>query len=256
MEFLARVNPRYFAAIELFSAKNDVRYYLNGVCIEPHPERGVIIVATNGHRLAAIHDPDGWCKKTLIVGDIPKGLIAACKAKGNPATLTEPKALWISKTGAVVMPLATEEQGPDDPFDKLVLYANKISLIDGVFPDWRRVVPTERTEKAERLPAVNPKYLSDLNAAAGLLGIRHLSIRLEANGEGLPIVARMDASDLLDRFIGIIMPVRSEPIPTIAPSWLMPKQKPRVKFRGGALVTDEKPTAEVAAPAEETKAAA
>lgn len=82
MDIIARVNPKYFAAINLFAAENDVRYYLCGVYIEPHPEKGAVIVATNGHIIGIIHDPEGFCAKPIIVGDITKPLISACRSKG------------------------------------------------------------------------------------------------------------------------------------------------------------------------------
>src|SRR5690606_12660465 len=128
MNYLARVNPKYFAAIELYAAKNDIRYYLNGVRIEPHPQQGAVIVATNGYRLAAIHDPDGWCEEPIIVGDIPRSLVAACKAKDNELTFTTPKQLWVSKTSAVVMG-CDDTEPPQDPFNPMALHATRITLI-------------------------------------------------------------------------------------------------------------------------------
>ncbi|QLI49422.1 DNA polymerase III beta subunit [Pseudomonas phage vB_PaeM_USP_18] len=240
IEYIARVNPKYFAAIELFAAEKDVRYYLNGVRIEPHPQQGAILVATNGHRLAVIHDPDGWCKEPIIVGDIPRALVAACKVKGSFLKLTEPKQLWISKGGAVLMGLGDTEP-PTDPFNAGALHINKIAIVDGKFPDWRRVMPTERADSLVRFPAVNPKYLAEIHTAASILEPNQKkwggAVRLEAKDEQSVIVARILGIDLLERFVLVIMPLREMASPkTIVPAFAMapaqetkPKAKPRIR---------------------------
>lgn len=40
----------------LVIAKNDVRYYLNYVLIEPHPTEGALLISCDGHRMLVIHD--------------------------------------------------------------------------------------------------------------------------------------------------------------------------------------------------------
>lgn len=52
-------NPAFLAAASLFVSKEETRYYLNGVLIEPAPQGGVFLVATDGHRLVCFHDPEG-----------------------------------------------------------------------------------------------------------------------------------------------------------------------------------------------------
>lgn len=238
MNYLARVNPKYFAAIELYAAKQDVRYYLNGVRIEPHPQQGAIIIATNGHRLAAIHDPDGWCKEPIIVGDIPRSLVAACKAKGNELKFTAPKQLWVSKTSAVVMG-CDDSAPPQDPFNVMALHAVRITLIDGNYPNWQRVLPKKRAELPTRFPSLNPAYLAELHEVASILdplSRKHgAAVRLEALDEHSSIVARIPRLDLLERFVAVIMPLRDMEFPrTIVPAFAMtaeptPKAKPRVR---------------------------
>ncbi|HCK4895383.1 TPA: hypothetical protein N0H42_000458 [Pseudomonas aeruginosa] len=57
MELLARAKAHYLAAVSLFMAHNDVRYYLNGISIEPASQGGVLLIATNGHHIGVMHDP-------------------------------------------------------------------------------------------------------------------------------------------------------------------------------------------------------
>lgn len=234
MEFLARVNPKYFAAINLFAAVQDVRYYLNGVFIEPHPEKGAIMVATDGHRLGVIHDPDGWCSEPIIVGSISKQLISACTKKVSIKTLTS--SLYISERGAVVN--ECEDKGQSvDPFSEFTTHLSKIEIIDAKYPDYRRVLPSKE-DRSSRFPCVNQRYLSALCKTAEILtnGSKFDScLELFSSGRDTSLVARINYPDLCERFVGVIMPMRSDSPKSILPDWLMPAPEaapePKVKPR-------------------------
>lgn len=211
-QYLARVNPKYFAAIQLFAALNDVRYYLNGVAIQPHPDgEGVFIIATNGHVMGIMHDPQGWCSQNLIVGAIPRGLLVACTArpKKSPSGLAcKPEHLWIGKDFAQVSSDETKVE-PVSPFDPDTLYAGKIMIVDGKFPDWRKVIP-KQAEAAMGFPAVNPKYLSLLDSAQKILtNDKWQATRLYPTGEGCSVACRLSGPDIDERFLAIIMPMRA-----------------------------------------------
>lgn len=240
MEFLARVNARYFAGIQLFAAQQDVRYYLNGVSIEPHPEKGAVIVATDGYRLAAIHDPDGMCKEPIIVGEITKGLISACKAKGSLPRMTIPGHLWISRNGALLTNSFAGEQPPVDSFDATVLHASKITLVDGKFPDWRKVIRQRVVARGEPMPSVNAEYIAAVSEACRIMSPtarKRPIIRLTGTGSTGVVIARSHDFDLAERFVAAIMPCRAEDPKTLLPTWMAPKAKPRLKYRGSELVT-------------------
>lgn len=54
------VDARLFGAVAVFRAKQDIRWYLNGVHLMPHPGgSGVLIVGTNGHQLGVAFDANG-----------------------------------------------------------------------------------------------------------------------------------------------------------------------------------------------------
>ena len=231
MEYLARVNPKYFAAMALFMAKQDVRYYLNGISVEPHPDGGAIIVATDGHRLAVIHDPDGWCTQQIIVGDIKKPLLDACKKRARRHYQEEaPAALWIGQHGSVVTRLPAVQAGekaehvaPADLFGELCLFNCRTSIVDGIFPNWRRVINTERSGDQEHFPTINASYLNDVSLAQDIIlgktnHVRGVSMR--SFGETCSIVVRTLGGDLHDRFVAIIMPMRQDRPATMLPSFL------------------------------------
>lgn len=224
MQPIARVNPKYFAAINLFAAVKDVRYYLNGVFIEPHPVKGVVIVATDGHTLALLHDPDGWVKAPIIVGDISKALISACAFKGSAKRQNVPTRLYLSEHGAVV---DTDEQAQVEttinPFSASVSHLSKISLIDGKFPDYRRVIQTERSETVA-FPCVNVTYMARLDAALRILvpGRTYNGVEFRCTGRNDSMIARFTQPDLEQRFLALLMPMHNEAPKTLLPDWLMP----------------------------------
>lgn len=227
MDILARVNPRYFAAINLFQANNDARYYLNGVYIEPHPEQGAIIVATNGHILGIMHDPDGFCARPIIVGDITKPLISACRSKGMVKGMP-PTDLYISDGGAVV-DCGDIWTGKIEPFSKNVMHLSRITLIDGVYPKWRNVLPTD-IGTAPPTMLVQCQYLALFESLVKTLGMQrsYEGIRLQCRDDGRSVVVRMGDTELSERFVAVIMQLRdSAPPKTILPDWLMPKEEPQ-----------------------------
>jgi DNA polymerase-3 subunit beta len=226
MQPIARVNPKYFAAMNVFAAVNDVRYYLNGVFIEPHPVQGVIIVATDGYTLGLIHDPDGWVATPVIVGGITKQLISACSANGIEHRMTVPKLLYISQHGAVVSG-DSQVVSEVNPFAMLSLHMSKIELVDGKFPDYRRVINMTR-ELGAAFPCVNSLYLARLHAVAKLLIPNHRygwGVELLSSGRNTSVLARFTSNDLEQRFLGLMMPMQADAPKTPLPDWLMPKEE-------------------------------
>lgn len=226
MEIIARINPKYFAATNLFAAVNDARYYLNGVFIEAHPVKGAIIVATDGHTLGLLHDPDGWVAEPIIVGNITKQLISACSVKGSEKRMTVPKLLYISQSGAVV---SSDHEVKDliNPFAPQSLHMSKIQIIDGKFPDYRRVIGMKREETDTAFPCVNSAYLARLSAVAKLLIDTKYGhgVALMSSGRNAKVIARFTACELEHRFLGLLMPVRTDAPTTLLPDWLMPKDE-------------------------------
>ncbi|GJH00247.1 hypothetical protein [Paraburkholderia terrae] len=50
-----------------FAADSDIRYYLNGVNVEPAPGGGALITATNGHMMVQVHDTDASNVEPAII---------------------------------------------------------------------------------------------------------------------------------------------------------------------------------------------
>lgn len=79
-----KFNIEYLPMLAAFAAKNDVRYFLNGFHVKPHPEKGVILSATDGHCLVTIHDEDGFSDGEYIY-PISKELLKAANKKHLPS---------------------------------------------------------------------------------------------------------------------------------------------------------------------------
>jgi DNA polymerase-3 subunit beta len=246
MKFIARVNPKYFAAVNCFAAKQDVRYYLNGVHIEPHPTQGVVMVATNGHVLAVMHDPEGWIDpecESIIVATPSSRLLTACKKKGytKETCHQEVSALWISENAGLVT--WGDVKSEPAPFGLKTLASEKISIIDAKFPNWKRVLPEKKTALTSGVfPQAQSQYFDTCYEAAKIVFPRGryitapLDIQYESD-EG-KIIVRIGHEDLVERFVAIIMPVQVSSRPKqLLPAWLMPQQKQRIQFRGAEQVT-------------------
>jgi hypothetical protein len=77
-----------------FAAKSDVRYYLQGVHVEPHPNGGAAITGCDGHRVLQVHDRDATDVETMVIG-LDESARAALKKGKYVKTEFEPKKLAI-----------------------------------------------------------------------------------------------------------------------------------------------------------------
>lgn len=133
-------------------AKHDIRYYLNGVLVEPREAGGVFIVATDGHRLIAVIDPTGEASEPTILSlsaDMLRRMPRPSAADGFPMGGKVNKLLPAdTETGHRVILDTFRERSA------LVLTGaagepaciHLSPIIEGNFPDWRRVVPSNLPE--------------------------------------------------------------------------------------------------------------
>lgn len=197
------INPHLFAAVAKFKASGDIRYYLNGVYVEPFPTGGVLIVATNGHALCLWKDANGFVERPAIVRTSAK-LLAACASK-------KAELLQLNEDRLTV----TEELG----VELYVEPRREKWEIEGNFPDWKRVIP--KTEEAPTLfDAVNPAYVSRVTEALKI-GTNNqkfgcaISFNQPAKNSGVVVSsASVDAQD----FVAVIMPLRESA--SSQPKWV------------------------------------
>ena len=213
-------------AIEPFQSSEETRYYLHGVHIEPHAE-GAILVATDGHTLAAILDRDAHVA----------GLAASWHPQlkdrvGKRLTAWKKEALgqrdiWCD------MQLRHPSGNPDllsivaadNP--QQILLGNGTTLlqlperlwIDGTYPEWRRVTQPPPPKARTTVPNLAGPYMKRcIDFFSAMSAGRTVPITLHAADNG-PV--RVTSPGKQDVFV-IVVPIRRDP-PTEAeyhPYWV------------------------------------
>ena len=200
-------------ALLLSAAKEDVRYYLKGVCIDVRAG-AACAVATNGHILLAVPLVLADGAGELVPGQyiIPREALEGIKPthKSLPVTievLTPAPAPDPDRPGVTIRksPTATVFAGGATAH---------VQLVDGQYPDWRRVVP--------RSVSYEPgQYKADYVAAFGKMhkllgGTESPAIAYNGENGAARVLLPNDA-------VGVLMPMRYDARPTVDnPSFLEP----------------------------------
>ena len=188
----AIINANLFRIVNAFVSKEETRYYLNGVFVVRHQLKGVVLVATDGHRLMCVHDENGSTDLDGVTVKLDKNALAMCKAdKREPGE----RRLQIHGDGEVEILAYDGEQ-------KVSSFRN--CIVDGTFPDYTRFVPSS----TDNAPAsFNGKYLGDFGQAAGeLSGTKACAFRILQNG-GSPALIRFTG---VDHAFGVLAPIRDD----------------------------------------------
>jgi hypothetical protein len=209
------IDARMFYAALVCVSTDETRYYLNGVHVEPHPEKGAVLVATDARRMIVLHDAAGYAGRTAIVSadkELVKALAAATKQPGSPRLL-------IDKDGIVSL-------------DAVSYRAARNTLIEGTFIDWANVIlPVLAAFRRKEVAwaTFNPCYLADFGKVADRLGLnrRNTAIRVAAPDPGAAALILFAG---LTNVFGVLMPMRGE-IDTGVPIFMRPilsaMKKPR-----------------------------
>lgn len=183
------------------------RYYLQGVYIEPHAVQGVMLTATDGHRMLCIHDETGSADESAIVAL-------------SPAALKECKSGKHAKRTLVLDGLNAEIVEGDD-----VVAVSPRCKIDGTFPDYRRAIPKIEWSEKSRPGYFDAKYLESFSGIAVDLakerGAMKPLIRVLSFGACDPAVVLFGDN----RAFGVLMPVCGDDVQDI-PDWF--NVKPRL----------------------------
>ena len=167
----------WLKAVSLAAAKNDVRYYLNGVMI-----RNGEIAATNGHMALMVKSEsiksDG---EYIIDNDTLKMLLTTHKGIKGDTRIEVVDSVAITGKSKI-----------------------SITPVDGKFPDINRVIPQEPSGEIAHF---NYEYLLACQKANGeFLDHKYPWIKLQHNGDkGAKFESEDDAGNKL---IGVVMPVR------------------------------------------------
>lgn len=179
-------------AVSLFAAKNDIRYYINGLLFENENEK-LRIVATNGHSMAcallqsetslpnfSMVMPAEGVKRLLASGDWPK--LSFRKEEPKPKEEQKPGFFDITT--------------PDGQ--------TSLSAIDGRFPDWRRVLQFNPAEPA--IGQYDPALLGICAAASKVMGNKTGYFAMTQHGTSGALFS------IANDIVGVVMPYSGDSV--------------------------------------------
>lgn len=203
---LVDVDAVLFRAASEVRSFEEVRYYLNGVYVHPHPEKGVLLVGTDGHRMMVVHDESGSCQKPAIVKAAPKAL-QGVKVPKEP----EPRQRLVVAEDRHLIVGTYRSLGP--------------AIIDGTYPNYVLVLKPvlEAIRKGEHKPAsFNSEYFAGFHNVGQILKPGLHSMRMVCTSE-------TDAALILfggaPEAFGILMPMRTT-LNNGFPIWMQPVLEP------------------------------
>ena len=186
------IMPGHLAAIAMFAAKKDIRFYLMGVCIDTGPN-GSFLVATCGHTVA-VHQIDTVARPAgqFIMPLVPlASMIKANKRVGIKITLPDNFAGRYEKAKRQVT------------LESLKGEIAIVSELDGFFPDWRRVTRYDDSPYPQQV-FFNPEYLMRVADAADLINTRKFAVQVRPGGMGVGFAWL----DLEGKTVAYVMPIR------------------------------------------------
>lgn len=200
-----RIPARLLQAAALFASTDGTRYVLNGVHVEIHNER-VLLVATDGRRLLVIN-------ATLDVTYLAP--------EASEVNFILPTALWpLPKCGKEWLIIAVEK-------DSVAIASESRSVmakpIDANYPSWRQVIPNGPDQSLTCLN-VNGGLLETFFKVSGIINPRAgggLRISQKVSDTG-PYLIKPDTGS---NWMGVLMPIRATSNGDL-PLWLNDDKKP------------------------------
>ncbi|WP_345848186.1 hypothetical protein [Shewanella algae] len=199
---------KYLPVLAVFAAKDDVRYYLNGFHIKPHPDKGVILTATDGHRIVTIHDIEGESNGEYIF-PISKQLLAAAKKTGG---------LRFPNNRIEIVEHELRIHCLEDYIDDkraaakavVVGYVEYINPIDGKFPNAGALFKKVKVFPSDKL-CFNAKLLGDLSVIAANQQVPIIKMAIQGNEKALIAIG-----GFFNEIVAMVMSARDEdPFPAI-----------------------------------------
>jgi len=215
------LNAKLVAAIAQFKAHHDIRYYLNGVYVEPCDEGGALLVATNGHVMGIWHDTTATIERPAILSVSSKLITACTGGKGNRRL--------VDKFGRLtVIDKKTDAEIYIQPVDKKTTIVELEQYeVSGAFPNWRSVAPVLDKTQVQLFDVFAPEYLRLATDAARIgCGLKFNGVTLRQKEKGSAIVVQF--SDIgASGFMAIVMPMRDGAM-TKNPPWLKVEKAPEI----------------------------
>jgi len=184
-------------AAALFSARDDIRFYLNGVLIESTPMQ-TRIVATDGHALFVAKDDAKDENVGTFTGIVPNDTVKQILA-------------WKGPYKAAPVIFTTNEDITGEHRAEWAGNTAVFKLLDGKFPDYARVVPEKVSGDASH---IDPELLMKCKTAAKTLGtIAKGYFAFKQGGDGSAIAVFSSEA------FAVIMPMRGDKADVADVAW-------------------------------------
>jgi hypothetical protein len=182
------INVTTLKALLLFAAKKETRYYLKGVHFE-QSATGTVAVATNGHCLAVARlDRDSAEPASFTVPrEHLENVVKGAKGSIDVVQVDNTQCTLNSSNGRITVP-----------------------LLDGKFPDWRRVVTPQQTGEKSHY---HPDYHAMVDKAGQLIRPTKFAYLIQQNGNSIGYCK------INDDFHAYVMPLRGYDEVVSAPTW-------------------------------------
>lgn len=189
-------------ALLKLAPKQDVRYYLNGVLIDVR-QNDITLVATNGHAMLTVPLPADAVEGERTIGQyiVGRDVLEAVKPiKAGRTTLP------------IVIDIIPGAVTPDPDRPGVTLKApdtvavtgattDTAKLIDGRYPDWRRVMPAQASLEVAQFDPALVSLFGDVREL--LAGASKEKPVIHHNGQAGALVSGLGRDAL-----GVLMPVR------------------------------------------------
>lgn len=222
---MIRCNANLFRIASTCQSKEETRYYLRGVHVEPHAVKGVTLVATDGHRLLCIYDEAGHADESAVI-TLTSAALKECKPGKHWQRF-----LTVDGANATINDGVVTKEGEIELGDAVAVSVK--CRIDGTFLDWRRVVP----QSPMILPADEsaPSFSGDYLASMGDIAIaleKHFDRYSNDPSKGRGVTSTVAKECLgpalvlfpkVQEAFGVLMPIRANAVGVVrnqVPEWL------------------------------------
>lgn len=193
-------------AVNLAAIDDETRYYLKGVCLESTADGHILMVATDGYIAVAARTQSEGLEPLAAPIIIPSTTIKSIKLARKGPSIGE---LTVDGLDFTIAPSCAIVGG---------------KLIDGTFPDWRRVVPqpqgplvTAKGEQFRPFAHFNPELLARMQKIGqGLPNGRDIPVLTVFNADS-PALVKLTGDDSA---FGVVMPMCADNKMLAAPDWV------------------------------------
>ena len=227
-EIQVNVSADLVARASLCRSWEDTRYYLNGIRIQPAKNGGVIIVATDGHTLAALYDPAGYASEPVTISP-NKAVVGWCQ-RPKMSKFFKGSARLILKNEKLFGMLRDDEEtysaftAVEDP-RRIEVMQWRDAIIDAAYPDFTRAV---RCDGGDLVPmkatCFNSRYLARVSEVLTTKHSRGVSLYQRGRDVSSPAFVIPSGSEILG--FCLVMPMRNETRGEM-PGWYLRQYEPK-----------------------------